>query len=554
MTEDLGIITAVPCVRQLMSGAEAVAFAALDAGISYASSYPGTPTTNIQETLEKEADPLRTRTVWSINEKVSYESALGVAIAGQRALVSMKQVGLNVAADAFINSCPAGVNGGLVLVIGDDPEIHSSPHKQDSRMYRDIAGTILLEPADAQEAYLMTREAFTLSERFQLPVMLRLTMRTAYTSTLVAREPAEPGHEFCWQKNPERFFAIPTLARKLFVRLAARQDDLEQTITESRFAFRCDASGSGIRTGIICTGVGFTFAREFAQENTGILKVAGEPCTTQCLKSFIEVHDRVLVLEEGDPIIESRCRAFSPSASAIMGRLSGHLKQLGELQPNEIRAAVRGDKRPKNDSKRIDLPARIPEICKPCGYNKVYAALKLVPDLATPSDIGCNALGGLPPYSVMDGVWCMGASIGVACGLAAQGHKRVFAIIGDSTFFHAGIPPLIEAVNGGYHLSVLLLDNGTAAMTGGQPVPHRQEKLIQHTVDLVRFIEAAGASCTPFDPHKLGVNGIRDLVEESFQRPGVKVLLYRSQCGIYNPGYFTEAPFALPKREKEESL
>ena len=537
--------------RQLMSGDEAVAYAALDAGISYASAYPGTPTTNIQETLEHAADPLRTRTVWSINEKVSYESALGVAIAGQRALVSMKQVGLNVASDAFINSCPAGVNGGLVLVVGDDPEIHSSPHKQDSRMYRDIAGTLLLEPADSQEAYSMTREAFRISEHFQLPVMLRLTMRTAYTSTLVEREPIEPGREFCWPKNPARFFAIPTLARKLFTRLAGLHDELQKAIEQSRFAIRYDATGPGVRIGIICTGVGYSFAREFASVDAGILK-AGEPFSHECLSAFIETHDRILVLEEGDPILETRCRAVAKGGVETIGRLSGHLKRVGELQPNQIRAVLAGE---RFDSPAApEIPPRMPEICKPCGYNKVYAALKEVPDIATPSDIGCNTLGGLPPYSVMDGVWSMGSSIGVACGLAAQGHSRVLAIIGDSTFFHAGIPPLIEAVHCGYRLSVLLLDNGTAAMTGGQPVPHRTENLLQHTVDLVRLVEAIGAHCTPFDPHKLGVTGIRALVENSFHKPGVKVLLYRSQCGIYNPGYFTEPPFALPKCRKEDAL
>ena len=539
--------------RQLMSGAEAVAWAALDAGIRYASSYPGTPTTNVQETLQKHARTDRMRVIWSINEKVAYESALAVAIGGQRALVSMKQVGVNVASDAFINSCPSGVNGGLVLVVGDDPECHSSPHKQDSRMYRSIAGTILLEPADSQEAYLMTRFAFQLSEKFLIPVMLRLTMRTAYGSTPVLRGFADYSNsDFRWPKEPSRFFAIPTLSRRLFQRLQAIQTDLEKTISQSAFTKLRDSTDATEKLGILCTGVGYSFAIEHGPESAGILKTAGEPFPNRLIRDFIHAHDQIAVLEEGDPILESLANAMAPEHIPVRGRMSGDLKAIGELQTPEVIRLLTGERFKQEKRFDFDLPPRMPEICKPCGYNKVYGALKQIPDLATPSDIGCNTLGGLPPYSVMDGVWAMGSSIGVACGLAAMGHPRVLAIIGDSTFFHAGIPPLIEAVHEGHTMTVMLLDNGAAAMTGGQSVPHRATGTIQHSIDLIGLIKAIGADCTPFDPHKLGQDGIRILVEDSFTKSGVKVLLYRSQCGIYSPGYFTEAPFALKKKENEE--
>ena len=537
--------------KQLMSGDEAVAWAALDAGICYASTYPGTPTTDIQEFLEKYATE-QTRIVWSINEKVAYESALAVAIAGQRAMVSMKQVGLNVAADAFINSCTAGVVAGLVLVVGDDPECHSSSHKQDTRMYRPIAGTMLLEPADSQEAYEMTREAFRLSERFRLPIIIRLTMRTAYGSTSVKRTRADLRKlDFHWPKEPNRFFTIPTLSRSLFTRMAGIQQELADTIAFSQFTLRTNSETTpGTRLGIITTGIGYMFACEMAPPDAGVLKIAGDPYPDAHLRSFIRAHDRIAVLEEGDPILESRVRALAPHGMPVTGRISGSLKQVGELQPLQVTSLLNGSAAVPSREMEMGLPARIPEICKPCGYHKVFGALKEIANIATPSDIGCNTLGGLPPYSVMDGMWAMGSSIGVACGLAAIGHKRIVAIIGDSTFFHAGIPPLIEAVHEGYTMTVLLLDNGTAAMTGGQGVAHRKSKLIQNTLDLVRLIEALGVTyCTPFDPHKLGQSGIRGLVEKSFSDSGVKVLLYRSQCGIFSPGYFTEAPFALPKKE-----
>ena len=178
------------------------------------------------------------------------------------------------------------------------------------------------------------------------------------------------------------------------------------------------------------------------------------------------------MLEDGDPLLEQRVRAMAAGGCQVLGRLSGHLKPVGELQIDQIYAAINHLSLPIPE-KGFELPPRLPEICAPCGYHKVFGALKQLSGIATPSDIGCNSLGGLPPYSVMDGVWSMGSSIGVACGLAAVGHPRIVAIIGDSTFYHAGLPPLIEAVHEGYKITILLLDNGTAAMTGGQTVPHR---------------------------------------------------------------------------------
>ena len=533
---------------ELMNGDEAVAWGALDSGIRFASAYPGTPATDIQEKLEAIAGD-KVRLIWSINEKVAYESALAVGICGQRALCSMKQVGLNVASDAVINSCTTGTIGGLVLVVGDDPEVHSSPHKQDTRSYRSIAGTILLEPADSQEAYSMTREAFSLSEKLRLPVIIRLTMRTAYGSTPVVRTTADvPRSSWKWPKQPERFFPVPPLLRRLFLELLDTHPKLEQAIVNSKFTHRRNSLAmDGRRIGVICTGLGYAFAREMAPKEFGMLKIAGDPFPDGELRSFIESHDSLFVLEEGDPLLETRVRALSSARIPIQGRLSGALSLFGELRPQEIAAAFAQRSRPER-SVRLDLPPRLPEICKPCGYHKVFGALKELDNIATPSDMGCNTLGALPPYSVMDGNWAMGSSIGVACGLAAVGHERIVAIIGDSTFFHAGIPPLIEAVHENHKMTVLLLDNGVAAMTGGQPGAHRSaNKTIQQSIDLVRLIEAIGVRCTPFDPHKLGQAGIKDLVENSFKEPGVKVLLYRSQCGLYSPGYFTEAPFSLKK-------
>ncbi len=543
-----------PQPRLLLSGDEAVAFGALDAGIRYASSYPGTPASEILSFLRKESDPHEIRTVWSVNEKVAYESALAVAVGGARAFVAMKHVGLNVAADAFINSCYSGVRAGLVLVVADDPGAHSSQNEQDTRHYQSLSGAILLEPGDAQEAYDMVREGYRLSERFELPVILRLTTRTAVGASPVRRKtPDQDPPAFKWVKEPDRFLMVPPVSRKRHRRLVAIQQECASNLLYGPFTDRRKADSQSFpRLGVLCTGVGAAFAAELAPKEMGLLKTAGQPFPVLAIRSFLKRHDRVLVLEEGDPILEERARDLAQGRVEIVGRLSGDLARTGELDYEQVASLFKGPRKfteTTSVKKKEPLPARLPEICKPCGYHKVFGALADMPDLATPSDIGCNTLGGLSPYNVMDTNLSMGSSIGQACGLAAMGFRRIVAILGDSTFFHAGLPPLIEAVHQGYDLTVLLLDNGTVAMTGGQEVPHQVAQSGQRAVDLVHLIEAIGvARCTPFDPHTLGKSGIRELVEETFNEPGVKVLLYRSQCGLYSPGYHTPEKFSLKRK------
>jgi indolepyruvate ferredoxin oxidoreductase, alpha subunit len=528
---------------RLLSGDEAVATAALDSGIRFAASYPGTPASDVLETLIRHANPDRTRCVWSVNEKVAYESSLAVAISGQRSLVALKHVGVNVAADAFVTSCYCGVNAGLVMLVADDPGCHSSQNEQDSRHYQTLSGTLLLEPCDSQEAYSMTREAFKLSEQYRLPIIIRLTTRTAHGCTPVTVEPADcQSMHSIWPKEPDRFLAVPVVSRKLHRRLAELQFELEASVATSRFGRQQNSmAAQGSRIGIICSGIGASFAFEFAPPDTGILKIAGTPIPKDLVVNFLNEHDQVLVLEEGDPFIEERVRLIAAPSLKVLGRISGELSVTGELDPAEIQAAF--DRSPTTalsvNQAAIDLPIRLPEICKGCGYHQVFEALSEMTEIETPSDIGCNTLGGLPPYKVMDSNLAMGSSIGMACGLASVGHKRIVAILGDSTFFHSGIPPLIEAVRQGLEFTVMLLDNGTTAMTGGQDVAHcLPQNSIQRRVDMDKLIHAIGVnSCTVFDPHEVGVSGIKCLIENSFNSRGINVLIYRSPCLLYSPGY-----------------
>jgi len=542
----------MPVLREesarIVSGDEAVAMAAVDAGVRLAASYPGTPATDILEHLQRLCHPAQARCVWSVNEKVAYETALAAAIGGQRALVAMKHVGMNVAADAFVSSVATGVHAGLVLVVGDDAGCNSSQNAQDTRHYRALSGTLLLEPADAQEAYDMVRHAFRISEQFEVPVLVKLATRVAYGCSSVARLPQEsPVASFNWPRDPGRFLCMMPGIRNRLNLLARRHDEFELILRKSSFS-RNHVARERTGIGIVCTGFGSALAHELAAETCDILKVAGEPFPDAPLRKFVLEHERILVLEEGDPLLERRLLAIAGDTCAIQGRLSGYLARVGELQPPEILRALTGEGESNGIEEALLPPSRFPEVCAPCGYHKVFGAMKRVEGMAVPADIGCNTMGALPPYRVFDGNWSMGSSLGVACGVAMQGHPRVLAVIGDSTFFHAGLPPLIEAIQQRLKLTVMLLDNGVAAMTGGQCSCHRGEDARTGKIDFVRLIEALGATrCTPFEPHTQGINGIQNLIERSFEEPGVKVLLYRSQCGLYSPGYFTPEAFSLKK-------
>lgn len=541
-----------PAAR-IISGDEAVALAAIDAGIRLAASYPGTPATDILEHLQRLCHPTQARCVWSVNEKVAYETALAAAIGGQRALVAMKHVGMNVAADAFVSSVATGVHGGLVVVVGDDAGCNSSQNAQDTRHYRALSGTILLEPADAQEAYEMVRQAFRISEQFEVPVLVKLATRVAYGCSAVTRcAPDAPVASFHWPRDPGRFLCMIPGIRNRLTLLARRHDEFETLLRKSPFS-RAQVAGVETGVGIVCTGFGAALAQELASETCDILKVAGEPFPDSPLRKFVLEHERVVVLEEGDPLLERRLQCLAGEGCAIQGRLSGHLARIGELQPPEILRAVSGEKEMVALDDALVPPSRFPEVCAPCGYHKVFGAMKRIEGMAVPADIGCNTMGALPPYRVFDGNWSMGSSLGVACGVAMQGHPRVLAVIGDSTFFHAGLPPLIEAIQQRLKLTVLLLDNGVAAMTGGQCSCHRNEEARAVKIDFVRLIEVLGVTrCTPFEPHSQGISGIQNLIERSFEEPGVKVLLYRSQCGLYSPGYFTPEAFSLKKEAVHE--
>lgn len=462
---------------RLLLGDEAVALGAVHAGISAAYAYPGTPSTEILEAILFLARPTgRPKAAWASNEKAAFEEALGVSFAGRRALVSMKHVGLNVAADPFMNAALVAIGGGLVLAVADDPGMHSSQNEQDSRFYAGFAKILCLEPWDSQSSYAMTREAFDLSERFGIPVMLRLTTRLSHGKSLVQPSPPRPENELHKAQDRNAWTLLPGNARRQWKRLLDKQTDL-LAYTES-----CPHNplhvpeGSSPDTAVITSGIG----RQYFLENAGDLAfqpphlhIGAYPLPIQKIRAIAAQAKRMFVFEEGYPLIERMLKGLLPMELEILGKLSGHLPLDGELSPDSVRAALSLPPHKTLALEGFDVPGRPPQLCQGCPHGDSFHALKEalagVEHTMVTADIGCYTLGALPPYSAIESCVCMGASIGMAKGAVDAGFGPVLAVIGDGTFLHSGIGPLMDAAAANTKMTVVILDNETIAMTGGQP-------------------------------------------------------------------------------------
>lgn len=460
--------------EQVLLGDEAVALGALHAGVSGAYAYPGTPSTEIFEFLHFHAAGYGVRADWCANEKTAYEQALGVSMAGRRALVSMKHVGLNVAADPFVNSALVEIGGGLVVAVADDPGMHSSQNEQDSRFLADFARIVCLEPADQQEAYEMTREAFDLSERFHLPVLIRLVTRLCHSRALVA--PAAPRDQNPMVKaaDPTNWTLLPSISRRLWRGLLDLQPALQSYTADSGHSTLQANDGGSL--GVITTGI----ARNYFQENRRDLPsvpphlhIGAYPMPDDAIRRLADGVERILVIEEGYPLVEQRLRGVLEHRWEIAGKMDGTLPLDGELTPDTVREALGLAPRPRISIGRLDLPGRPPQLCKGCphrdSYDAVAEVLRGYDESVVTSDIGCYTLGALPPYQAIESCVCMGASVGMAKGASDAGLKPALAVIGDSTFLHSGVTGLMDAVASDTDMTLLILDNEIVAMTGLQP-------------------------------------------------------------------------------------
>ncbi len=518
-------------------GDEAVALGAIHAGISSAYGYPGTPSTEIMEYLisarESGGDgyPLA---LWSSNEKTAFEEALGASYCGKRALVTMKHVGLNVAADPFMNAALLDINGGIVLAVADDPGMHSSQNEQDSRYYADFAMIPCLEPTNQQEAYDMTLRAFELSEELSVPVMIRLVTRLSHSRAAIKSGKAESPRDLNKASDRRGWTLIPAWARERYRQLIEKQEKMTFLSESSEYnCLKLKDDNEAQELGIITTGL----ARNYYLENQAditrphnYLHIGQYPWPMDKIREIFGLSKRILILEEGMPYLERYVRGLHYGITPVDGKLNHVVPRQGELNPDNVRAALGLPPRPSLSADAGELPGRPPQLCKACPHEDSFRFIKetiagLESSVVT-SDIGCYALGVLPPLEVPETVVCMGASITMAKGAAEAGHPNVIAVIGDSTFYHSGLTGLVDCVSSQAAVTVIIMDNSTVAMTGGQTtmLPSSQ---------LLKVIEGLGVEKEHIhvvDALKKVHNENMDILKKELAYPGPSVIVTVREC------------------------
>ena len=509
--------------HRLLSGNEAVAQAALDMGVALGAGYPGTPSTEILENFSALGGVAQ----WSPNEKVALEVALGAAFAGARAIATMKHVGLNVAADPLFTAAYTGVSGALVVISADDPGMASSQNEQDNRRYAVAAGVPMLEPADSQEAYDMMVAGLEMSARWKIPVLLRMTTRVSHSKTRVARHPPK-------EKAPAPTFVrdikgrvmIPAYARPAHVRLRAKLAELAQFSETSHFN-RIIPGGPAL--GIISSGIAAIHAHEAAHDASFLRLGMTHPLPLNLIRRFAESVQRCIVIEEGDPFLVDAIRA-----AGIQVEGKPDVFRFGELSVARIRRILKGDTSPEFKAP----PGKPPQLCLGCPHRVTFEALRKL-DCIVSGDIGCYTLGVLPPFEAMDSCVCMGASITVGLGLRhvlpPDQARRVVSVIGDSTFVHSGITGLVEMVYNPPATGhvVIIVDNGTTAMTGLQDHPGTGRKLSAEPAHRISFEDMARAIGVPnvhvVDPMK-DVAGYEKLLADSLASNQLVLIIARRPC------------------------
>jgi indolepyruvate ferredoxin oxidoreductase alpha subunit len=458
--------------KEILLGDEAIGLGAIHAGLSGVYGYPGTPSTEIFEFVERRTKKAGdVHAFWSTNEKVAYEEALGMSWAGKRALVCMKHVGLNVAADAFMNSAVTGTNGGLVLAVADDPGMHSSQNEQDSRYFAQFALIPCFEPRNQQECYDMMFEAFELSEELSVPIMIRLVTRIAHSRAGVAIQEQLAQNELEPDKKIKKWTLLPSNARAQYKQLTEKQPEFLRLAEDSSHN-SLELRG---KSGVIACGLAgnYLFENLEPDHDYSILSMCQYPLPAGMVRSLVEHVDDLLVLEDGYPLVESTVRGlFGLENVRVTGRMSGEVPRTGELNPDIVREALGMEPLPTAYEPTSEISSRPPALCKGCPHTDSFLALnEALNNFDNPqvfSDIGCYTLAALPPLEAVHSCVAMGASIGMAAGAAHAGYSPAVAAIGDSTFSHGGITPLLSAVQQNVNLNVLVVDNSTVGMTGNQ--------------------------------------------------------------------------------------
>lgn len=529
----------------LLLGNEAIARGAIEAGVDLAATYPGTPSSEIGTVLDDVARAAHLTFQYAVNEKVAMEVAAAAAIGGLKSLVFMKHVGMNVAADPLMTLAYSGVRGAMVVVTADDPGCHSSQNEQDNRLLAKFANLPLLEPSNAQECLDLTKFAFELSAFLELPVVLRTTTRVSHArGPVTVGERLPPKGRAHFDREPNRFVMLPANAREGHKRVLQKMR-LAEGLSESSPHNRVEDLGRKGDIGFVASGPAYAYLMEFADDLKGrVLKLGfTNPLPRTKLTQFLRASKRVVVLEELEPFLEDQIRALANEFDIrvdVYGKDQGIVPRTGEFDPDVIaEALVRLELLDPKAVQRLremkvpKVPVRPPVLCPGCGHRGVaYAARQASrrQDVLFPVDIGCYSLVEYPPTATGDILLCMGSSIGTAAGLAATTDKKILAFIGDSTFYHAGIPALIHAVHENLTMTVCIMDNGTTAMTGHQPHPGVAEDG-HPAVDMEGLVRACGvASVETFDAY--AVKDLTKAFRRALDREGVSVIIARHECRL----------------------
>ncbi len=523
----------------LLSGNEAVARGAVEAGVLLAVGYPGTPSTEILESIA-DRDDMDVR--WSPNEKVALDVALGASLGGVRVLCTMKHVGLNVAADTFMTMAYTGVGAGLVIVSADDPGMHSSQNEQDNRAYARMAGVPLLEPANSAEAKEFTALAFDISEEFDVPVLIRTTTRVSHNRGVVELGPRLDRPVVGFERNPQKYVMIPGHAR---MRRPVLLERLERLTRYAEGTPLTVESGSGAGFGVVTSSIAHHYVKEVLPDAKVLKLGMSYPLPIERIKEFARSVDRLFVVEELDPWVENDLLA---AGITVEGK--AFFPRIGELSPDAVRKGfAEAGLLPPHISIEPAPPTvvRPPLLCPGCPHTPPFLALKRLGAVVT-GDIGCYTLAALQPLSAMDTCVAMGSSIGMAVGMAASGGADgpVVATIGDSTFIHSGVAALADAVYSQANITVLLLDNGTTAMTGGQEHPGTGTTLQgaeATAVDLVGLCESLGVrDIRVIDPYDMGATF--NAIERAIAYVGPSVVITNRPC-VEAPMKVRDTPFRV---------
>jgi len=459
--------------KLLLLGDEALAQGAIDAGMSGVFAYPGTPSTEITEYIQMNEDAIKRNIhrTWASNEKTALEAAVGMSYTGKRTMSCMKHVGLNVAADPFMNSAFVGANGGHLVAVADDPSMHSSQNEQDSRTYAKFAMIPCLEPSSQQEAYDMAFYGLDYSEKTKLPIMVRLTTRLSHSRAGVNRKEMLPENELRLPEDPDQFMLLPAFSRRKYKKLLAKQEQLITASEES--PFNSYEEGTDKSLGIIACGLAYNYVKEVFEDGKSpypILKVCQYPLPRKMIHKIMQDCDKILVVEEGQPVVEEMLKGYMPN-DKITGRMDGTFTYDGEMNPNKVMAAL-GMEDCSGAMVPEDVAGRPPALCLGCPHSDSFKALNAVLEEYGNghvfSDIGCYTLGYLPPYNAINTVLDMGASITMAKGAADGGLFPAIAVIGDGTFGHSGMTGLADCIYDKTNVVIMILDNLTTGMTGGQ--------------------------------------------------------------------------------------